>query len=306
MELRLLRAFVTVAEEHSFRRAAERLHISQPPLSRQIRALEDELGVQLLERGRRSTVSVTDAGDIFLRDARCILAAAASAVEQVQQATRGGSGRLNIGGVSALSQSVLPPLMSTFRARFPQIEVRVFEMQRKEQLVALAEGRIHAGFFPALNEPRGRRFESLLLLECPVVAILPPNHELTRRFEKDIDARALNGQPLLVPSPESAPGYIERLQNVQAAAPFTPAHIQPVDDLRNLYGLVTAGYGVAILPAVAVAPLPSDVRVLPLRAPVPKFKLKLLWLDKNPSLILQNFIAVARLWSKQTASARTG
>ncbi|HEY0793520.1 MAG TPA: LysR substrate-binding domain-containing protein [Chthoniobacterales bacterium] len=303
MELRLLRSFVVVAEELSFRRAAERLHLSQPPLSRQIRALEDELGVKLLERGRRNRVFLTDAGHIFLREARRTLAAAAGAVERVKQATRGERGRLHIADISALSQSVLPALMSTFRAKFPDVEVRLFEMQRKEQLAALEEGRIHAGIFPAMNEPRGRRFQSLLLLQCRVVAILPPNHELTGRFRKDIDAQALSGQPLLVPSPEQDPGYADRLKNVRAVVPFSPAHIQAVDGIRNLLGLVAAGYGIAVLPEVAVAPAPSEVRVLPLRAPVPKFKLKLLWLRENPSLVLQNFLSVAQLWSKQTLAA---
>src|SRR5205809_792979 len=111
VELRLLRAFVTVAEELSFRRAAERLHMSQPPLSRQIRALEDELEVRLLRRDRRSRVSLTDAGYILLSDARRMLAAATSAVEHVKQAARGERGQLNIGGIAALSQSVLPSLM---------------------------------------------------------------------------------------------------------------------------------------------------------------------------------------------------
>jgi DNA-binding transcriptional LysR family regulator len=299
VELRLLRAFVTVAEELSFRRAAERLHVSQPPLSRQIRALEDELEVRLLRRDRRSRVSLTDAGYILLSDARRMLAAATSAVEHVKQAARGERGQLNIGGIAALSQSVLPSLMSSFHAKFPQIEVCVFEMQRKEQIAALEKGRIHAGIFPAVNEPRGRRFQSFLLFQCPVLAILPPKHELTRRFSKDIDAKALSGQRLLVPSPDHAPGYADRLKNVRAAVPFTPASIQPVDGLRNLLGLVAAGYGVAILPEAAVSPAPGNVRVLPLRAPVPKFELKLLWLRDQPSMALQNFVSTARTWCRQ-------
>jgi DNA-binding transcriptional LysR family regulator len=122
---------------------------------------------------------------------------------------------------------------------------------------------------------------------------------LIRRFSKDIDAKALSRYPLLVPSPEHAPGYADRLKNVRAAVPFTPASIQAVDGIRNLLGLVAAGYGVAILPEVAVTPAPNDVCVRPLRAPVPKFELKLLWLRENSSLVLRNFLSVARSWSKQ-------
>lgn len=122
---------------------------------------------------------------------------------------------------------------------------------------------------------------------------------LIRRFSKDIDAKALSRYPLLVPSPEHAPGYADRLKNVRAAVPFTPASIQAVDGIRNLLGLVAAGYGVAILPEVAVTPAPNDVCVRPLRAPVPKFELKFLWLRENSSLVLRNFLSVARSWSKQ-------
>lgn len=307
MELRLLRSFVAVAEELSFRRAAEQLHISQPPLSRQIRALENELGVRLLARGRRNRVSLTDAGRIFLKEARHTLAAASHAVETVKQVARGEQGELNLANIAALSQSVLPSLMATFREKYPQIEVRVFEMQRWEQLRALEEGRIHAGIFPNTDEPRDRRFQSHPLLQCPIVAILPRSHELTDHFRGDIDARALSGYPLLVPSPEKDPGYADRLKNVLAAAPFTPARIQTVDGINNLLGLVAAGYGLAVLPEVAVPPEPGELRVLPLRAPVPKLILKLLWLRNNPSLVLQNFVSLTRLWSKQavtTASDR--
>ena len=155
------------------------------------------------------------------------------------------------------------------------------------------------GIFPAINEPKGRRFQSLLLHQCPVVVILPAKHKLIRRFRKDIDAKALSGYPLLVPSPEHAPGYADRLKNVRAAVPFTPASIQAVDGVRNLLGLVAAGYGVAILPEAAVIPVSNDIRVRPLRAPVPKFELKLLWLRENSSIVLQNFLSVARSWSKR-------
>src|SRR5271157_3372800 len=123
MDLRHLRSFVAVAEELSFRRAAERLHISQPPLSRQIQALEEELGLRLLERDRRSRIALTDAGQTFLADARLTLSTVAAAPQRAQEAARGSRGRLNVANIAAFSAGVLPRCLRAFREEFPEVEI---------------------------------------------------------------------------------------------------------------------------------------------------------------------------------------
>jgi DNA-binding transcriptional LysR family regulator len=155
MYLRHLRSFVAVAEELSFRRAPQRLQISQPPLSRQIKALEEELGVRLLEGDRCARVSLTDAGKSFLADARRAIVTAVAA--------RDARNLLKLGNMPVLSTRVLTPLLRAFREHSPQVEVSLLEMNRPMQLEALLDGRIHVGIFPGLGAPLDRQFQSAAL-----------------------------------------------------------------------------------------------------------------------------------------------
>jgi DNA-binding transcriptional LysR family regulator len=252
MDFLHLTSFVTVSEELSFRQAADRLHISQPPLSRRIKALEEELGVRLLERGRHSRVYLTEAGKSFLSYARQALATATSARSSAQDAARDARSQLKLGNIAKLSTRLLPHLLLAYREYWPKVEVSLLEMNRPMQLAALREGRIHAGIFPDLGAPLDRDFQSMPLFSCPMVAVLPIEHPLTKEGNGSIDVNRLADLNLLIASPETAPGYVERLSALCAAANFTPSITQSVEGTANLLGMVAAGYGVAILPEVAV------------------------------------------------------
>lgn len=304
MELRQLRAFVILAEELSFRRAAERLHMSQPPLSRLIKTLEDELGVRLLERDRASKISLTDAGQSFLADTRRTLAQTEAARGRAQEAERGERGRLNIANNAALSADVLPRLLCSFREQFPQVQISLIEMTRNEPLPALQEGRIHVGMFPDLGEPLDRHFQRQPLFSCPMVAVLPARHKLAKVSKSDLSVTALKNETILVPAARTSPGYFDRLNQLCAVTHFTPAAIQPAEGLHNLLGLVAAGYGVAILPEVLLSSPRAGWVTRRLRAPVPPFQLSLYWLRKSPSLVLQNFLAVARDLANESDSGQ--
>ena len=294
MDLRQLRSFVAVAEELSFRRAAERLHLSQPPLSRQIQALEEELGVRLLDRDRRKQVVLTDAGHTFLADARLTLATADAAAARAQEAARGVRGRLNIANIASLSAKVLPRMLSEFRRQSPDVEVSVVEMTRGEQLAALRDGRIHLGIYPDLGASLDRRFQSQPLFSCPMVVVLPADHDLAKDVTTEIDVKALVGMTLVTPSPKDSPGYFERLNQLCAFAHFTPATPFPVPGFENVLGMVAAGYGVTIMPEVVVGSPGPAWRTRRLCAPVPPMELKLVWLRASSSLVLQNFLSVVR------------
>jgi DNA-binding transcriptional LysR family regulator len=151
-------------------------------------------------------------------------------------------------------------------------------MNRPVQLTALREGRIHAAIFPDLGAPLDRHFQSMPLFSCPMVAVLPADHPLAKDSKDPIRVNRLAGQTLLIASPETAPGYIERLNDLCAAANFTPTTTHPVEGTANLLCMVAAGYGVAILPEVVTTSSVHNIQTRQLCAPVPPFRLKLLWL----------------------------
>ena len=296
MDLRQLRSFVAVAQELSFRVAAKRLGMSQPPLSRQIKALEEDVGVRLLERDRNRRVALTDAGHTFLMDAKRTLAAAEATLRHAREAANGARGRLNVADIAALSTRVVPPLLQAFRTRHPEVEVFMVELERTEQVAALREGRVHVAIYPDLNTPKDRQFQSQVLFSCPMVAALPPDHpHAGAKYEHDdLDSHSLAQDTILIPSPEHSPGYAERLERTCSAADFTPAATHPVERVPNLLGMVTTGYGVALLPEVLVRGQVPAGQVRRLRAPVPPFRLNLLWLRQSTSQVLHNFLPAAR------------
>ena len=302
MDLRYLRSFVAVAEELSFGRAAKRLHLSQPPLSRQIMALEAELGVRLLERGRFRRVTLTDAGKSFLTDARLALATATAARGRAQDAARDARRQLKLGNIAKLSTRVLPPLLRAFREQSPDVEVAMLEMNRPQQLTALSEGRIHAGIFPDLGAPLDCHFYSMPLYSCPMVAVLPTDHPLAKEVKDSMRVNRLAGQTLLISSPETAPGYIERLNDLCATANFVPAVTHPVEGTANILSMVAAGFGVAILPEVVTTSFVHTCQIRVLRAPVPPFRLKLLWSRDARSQMLRDFLTVAKQWANGAAA----
>ena len=193
MELRHLRYFVTVAEELHFGRAAQRLQIAQPPLSQQIRQLEEELGVQLFHRTKRS-VQLTEAGQLFLEEACQILTRAEQAIQIVQRADRGETGRLTLGFVGSATYSVLPVVLKVFRKRFPEVLLSLHEMTTTQQVQALHEDRIHLGFVrPPIHEQE-LMIESIL--KEPFVAVLPKFHRLAN--ETQISLRSLANDPFIL------------------------------------------------------------------------------------------------------------
>jgi DNA-binding transcriptional LysR family regulator len=203
-------------------------------------------------------------------------------------------GRLNIANIASLSAKVLPRLLSEFRRQSPDVEVSVVEMTRGEQLAALRDGRIHLGIYPDLGASLDRRFQSQPLFSCPMVVVLPADHDLAKDVTTEIDVKALVGMTLVTPSPKDSPGYFERLNQLCAFAHFTPATLFPVPGFENVLGMVAAGYGVTIMPEVVVGSPGPAWRTRRLCAPVPPMELKLVWLRASSSLVLQNFLSVVR------------
>ena len=245
MELRQLRYFVAVAEELHFRRAAERLHISQPPLSQQIRALEDELGFALLERTRRR-VQLTPAGEAFLRDARAILSELEGAVTTARRIDAGQTGRLRVGFVGSALLSIVPGTVERFRSSRPGIAIELRERSTFDQLRAVSAGVIDVGLVrPPIEGEADLRAETVLRERT--VAALPAAHPLAALAR--VPLRRLGAEPLVLFPRAQAPGFHDLLIGALADRGAGPRVIQYAPEMLTIIGLVAAGTGVSLVPA---------------------------------------------------------
>jgi len=245
VELRQLRYFVAVAEELHFRRAAERLHISQPPLSQQIRALEEELGFALLIRTRRR-VELTPAGAAFLRDARTLLAELEGAVATARRIDAGQTGRLRVSFVGSALFSIVPRVVERFRHSRPDVEIELHERPTIDQLRAVRAGVVDVGLVrPPIDDDAGLRVQTVLRERT--MAALPSAHELARLSR--VPLSRLAAEPLVLFPREQAPGFHDLLIDSLAGARATPRVIQYAPEMLTIIGLVAAGTGVSLVPA---------------------------------------------------------
>jgi len=289
VELRHLRYFVAVAEELHFHRAAERLHMSQPPLSQQIRALEGELGVQLLERNRRS-VALTAAGAVYLHEAREILAAVDRAAEAARGVARGEEGRLALGFVGSAMHGALPGVLRAHRRAFPRVQLALTELPTAGQLEALLAGRIDVGVIrPPVREP-GLAFETIHTE--PFVVALPEDHALASRGE--VALAELVEEPFVLLARREAPGLHESLGQGMADAGGVPSVVQEVREMQTVVGLVAAGLGVSLVPASVGADEHRGVAYRPISGTAPTVELALAWRPDDRSPVLAAFLRTAR------------
>ena len=289
MELRQLRYFVAVAEELHFRRAAARLHVSQPPLSQQIARLEEELGARLLERTRRR-VELTSDGEAFLRDARALLAELDVAVATVHRIETGQSGVLRVNFVGSALLSILPGIVQRFRAGRPSVEIELRERSTVEQLRALHSGVIDVGLVrPPIDAESGLRTEAVLRERT--VAAIPVRHPLARL--RRVPLRRLAAEPLVLFPREQAPGFHDLLTNRLAATGTSPQVVQYAPEMLTIIGLVAAGIGVSPVPA-SVARLALDgVTYRPLSG-APDTELLAVMRARDESPLVHAFLADAR------------
>jgi DNA-binding transcriptional LysR family regulator len=253
VELRQLRYFVAVAEELHFRRAAARLHISQPPLSQQIARLEEELGCQLLTRTRRR-VELTAAGEAFLRDARAMLAELDVAVATARRIDTGQAGLLRVNFVGSALLSIVPGIVQRFRRGRPEVEISLRERSTVEQLRALSAGVIDVGLVrPPVDVEEG--LSSQVVLRERTVAAIPVGHALAGL--RRVPLGRLATEPLVMFPREQAPGFHDLLTGRLAATGTSPQVVQYAPEMLTIIGLVAAGIGVSPVPA-SVARLALD------------------------------------------------
>ena len=247
MELRHLRYFIAVAEELHFGRAAQALGISQPPLSQQIQALEQEVGARLFERTNRR-VELSEAGRLFLAEARLVLAQVDKAADVARRAQLGQLGELKIGFTSSAPfNSSIPQAIFAFRQAFPAVHLALQEMSSKEVAEALLDESVQVGIMRPLPLP-----ESLVAVELfrePLVAIIRADHPLAVGSEKGLQLSALAAEPFVFFPRSYGSGLYAQLINLARQAGFSPLITQEAGEAMTIIGLVAAGLGVTVLPA---------------------------------------------------------
>ncbi|PYJ61983.1 MAG: LysR family transcriptional regulator [Verrucomicrobia bacterium] len=267
MELRHLRYFIGVAEEENVSRAALKLHVSQPALSRQIRDLEEELGFLLLERSAKS-VRLTEAGRAFLTEARAVLQRAEDAVKAARAIATGGRGELHVGYAPSLTARILPPTLRAFQAELPNVRVRLHDLSTEEMLAGLREGKLQIAFVVRLTPAllRGLRFEELARESiCLAVA---PKHPLAGR--RTVTLAEVAREPLVTYSRKDYPDAHENLAAMFAAIKSKPRIAEEHDSVSSLIAAVEAGNGVAIAPQSLTCTAGPRLKLIPFSpAPAP-------------------------------------
>lgn len=289
MELRQFRYFIAVAEELSFTRAAARLHISQPPLSRQIALLEKGIGVRLLERNKH-TVALTQAGQVFLEEARKTLDCAQSAAAMAVRAAKGEYGRLSIGFGGSAAYTFLPSVLRTFRAQFPGVHLSLVNLPMTEQLDAILDKIIDIGtLMMPVREPA---LTSEFLMKEPLMVALPTGHPLARRVSLRLSMLAPYGHILF--NRTGGLGFYSHIVAMCRRAGYVPKVVEEASPTESVIGLVAAGIGIAIVPAMAQKLRIAEVVYRPLEEAYATMTFALAWRKDNKTAALRSLVEIAR------------
>jgi len=289
MDLRLLRYFVTVASEGSFSRAAEKLHMAQPPLSRQIQQLEDELGVRLLHRAR--PITLTEPGRYLYEQARQMLARAEEISLMTKRIAKGTVSRFSIGFVASTLYDQLPDLIRRFREAAPGVDVALNELMTLEQTAALKDGRIDIGF--------GRlRFDDDQLVrevirDEPLVVAVPCGHALLSKA-KSLKLRQTVDQPLIVYPKAPRPSYADQVLSFYRDQGLEPKVDFEVRELQTALGLVAAGVGICLVPASVKKLGRDDIAYIKLDEPKVSSPIVMSYRKNDQSPLLAQFMVLVR------------
>jgi DNA-binding transcriptional LysR family regulator len=284
VELRHLRYFVAVAEELSFRRAAEKLNLAQPPLSAQIKSLEAELGVRLLERTTRS-VTLTQPGRVFLEEARAVLAASAQAERRAQEAAHGLVGTLRLGVIAPAANAWLAAILRQFRQQFPSVQLSIFDLTTPDQLRRLRDNELDAAL---LRPPVG--FPDLdfeFVEEAEQVLALPAGHRLVRK--RRLQWQDFDGEAMVMVQPNLQHGYYDAFLAACAKAGAKPRAAQYTNDIQAKLWLISAGFGIAPTTGTLAEVKRPGLIFRPLPPGLPKVQTILVWRRHDSSPVLRHF-----------------
>ena len=291
MELRHLRYFIAVAEAENVSRAALKLHVSQPALSRQVRDLEDELGFSLLERTAKS-VRLTDAGRIFLNEAREVLKRSDLAVAKARAIATDGRGELQVGYAPTPTVRILPPTLRAFHAQMPRVRVRLHDLSSEEMVTDLRNRKLDLAVLVRPTRPmlRGLRFQELM--RDPICLAVAPSHALARL--RSVTLAQLAPEPLVVFSRKDYPDYHELLAEIFDGTKFKLRIAEEHDSGASLIAAVEAGTGVAITSKSLACSAGPRLKVIPLSPAPPPLVIGAAWSAEGLSPAAQAFLKCAK------------
>jgi LysR family transcriptional regulator, benzoate and cis,cis-muconate-responsive activator of ben and cat genes len=290
MELRHLRYFIAVGEEENVSRAALKLHVSQPGLSRQVRDLEDELGFLLLQRSAKS-VRLTEAGRAFLIEARAVLQRAEDAVKAARAIATGARGELHVGYAPSLTARFLPQALRGFQAQSPGVRVKLHDLSTEEMLAGLREGALQMAFVVKLAAMlRGLRFEELA--RDSICLAVAPHHPLAGR--RTVKLAEIAGEPLVTYSRKDYPDAHENLAAMFAAIKRRPRIAEEHDSVSSLIAAVEAGNGVAIAVQSLSCTAGLRLKLIPISPAPPPLIVGAAWSKKGLMPAAERFLKCAR------------
>jgi DNA-binding transcriptional LysR family regulator len=294
IETRLLRQFIAVAEELNFRRAAERLHMAQPPLSQAILRLEESLGYPVFERTNRK-VSLTPAGSTFLATARQVLAALEEGVAATRRVAQGIEGHLRLSFIHITPYARVLDALRVFRSASPAVQFTLREASTQQQVEWLEQGEVDI----ALLRAPGRSTPALCFERLSgedIMVALPRGHRCAAQAR--VALADLADDDFVASPRELGQGFHDQLASLCLHAGYLPRVVQQARRLQTVLGLVAAGFGVALLPASLAACMPSGVVMLPLQSDAPEplrqLDLYMAWAPQRPSPVRERLLAQLR------------
>ncbi len=290
MELRHLRYFVAVAEEENVSRAALKLHVSQPAVSRQVRDLEDELGISLLERSAKA-VRLTDAGRAFLTGARAVLHQTEEIVKAAKAIAAGG-GEINIGYAPSLTARILPPTLRVFQAALPGIRARLHDLSTEEMLAGLRDDKLDVAFVarPAPAVLRGINFEELI--SDPMCLAVAPKHPWARR--RSVTLEEVAREPLIAYTRKDYPDYHELLAMLFEKSKTKPRIMEEHDSVASLITALEVGNAAAVVSESLGCTAGPRLKLVPFSPKARAVVVGIAWPKARPTPAGEQFVACAR------------
>jgi DNA-binding transcriptional LysR family regulator len=290
MELRHLRYFVAVAEEENVSRAALKLHVSQPGLSRQIRDLEDEIGFQLFERSAKA-LRLTAAGKTFLTEARDVLQHAEDAVKKARAAAGGAQGEIHVGYAPSLTVQILPPMLRAFQGEFPRVRVSLHDLSSEEMLDQLGKKlQVALTVRPSTKMLRGLSFVELA--RYAMVVAVAPSHPLAKL--KAVTLQQVAPEPLIGLNRKDYPEAYVETKRLFAAVGLKPNFAEEHEGGTGIVAAVEAGRGIALVPSSLACIVGTRVKLIPLKPALPPILVGAVWRKESENELQKNFIAAAR------------